>query len=85
MAFHYSILGVFGESFKQFADLKGYVPEGGDRPESFSWLHDSFLRDYSEKGLGFDGFAEIAWQRHLGDSIRATSYAVKALLLWRGV
>jgi hypothetical protein len=35
--FHISTLGGFGYQLKKFADLDGYIPEPGDRPQYFRW------------------------------------------------
>lgn len=35
--FHISTLGGFGCQLRTFADLDGFVPEPGDRPNKFRW------------------------------------------------
>jgi len=35
--FHISNLGPRGEAVARFADIDGYIPQPGDRPEEFTW------------------------------------------------
>jgi hypothetical protein len=73
MAFHYSRFGIFGLALRNYADLHGYVPQAGDKPEDFVWSHDDFDID--------DG--PEAWLDHVDDAVAATERAQVNLTLWQ--
>jgi hypothetical protein len=71
MARHYTDWGVFGHILEQYADLRGYVPERGDKPEQFEWP------------AGADPTEYESWELYVESCEEAISMASKWLERWR--
>jgi hypothetical protein len=71
MAFHMSTLGSFGNSLYQWADLEGYVPQAGDKPEDLTYPDE-------------DGeFGDEEWTLWVSQAVAATERAEASLKRWR--
>lgn len=79
--FHRSSFGLFGNTLS--ADLNGFVPESGDRPEEFNFGHDEFVADFDEDGNGYEGAAADAWAAFVSEAEAKTRAARAALNEWR--
>lgn len=80
--YHWSNLGDFGKGPRVYADLDGYVPQEGDKPENFRWPHNEFTCDF-DGGEGYEGYAQEQWENHLANAIAATEKAKCALREWQ--
>ena len=68
MAFHKSNLGLFGESLP--CDIRGYVPEGGDDWQNFTWD-------------GMTDWDSESWEEFVESAVNATEAAESALAEWQ--
>ena len=66
--YHSSNLGAYAGTVKQFADLRGYVPEPGDDHEDMEWDGD---------------WTPETWQEHVEAAGAATADAESAITAWR--
>lgn len=69
--FHVSNFGSLAGSLADVADLNGFVPEPGDRPEQFTWDHDEFTNDFDDYGNGYEGYADGIWEVFVSDAQEA--------------
>lgn len=88
MAFHYTQLGSFGEILREYADIDGYVPEEGDKPESFNYSSEvqyNFTNDFDELGNGYEGYAEEQWEEFVNEAFEKIKEAEEGTQEWRMV
>jgi len=80
--YHASNLGDYAPI--EFADLYGYIPEEGDKPEDFCYEYqDVFVADFDAAGNGYEGFAAEQWAEHVAAAVAATKEAERLLAKWR--
>ncbi|MBD2160584.1 hypothetical protein H6G52_00830 [Limnothrix sp. FACHB-881] len=78
MSYHVSLLGPVSGQIQRCSDLDGWVPEPGDRWQSFRWDRRT-LRQLSDPNLG-----RQQWLQWLGHAEVATAEAVKSLMVLEG-
>jgi len=87
--FHHTNFGQFGTELQRFADINGYVPESGDKLESFDFPSGWFDAVWLEMG-GVDPdddeapeVIDEAWNDHVAEAVQATKMASEALSEWQ--
>jgi len=83
MATHISNFGNAGAKLEHLADRDGFLPQAGDKPEDFDWLHDEFTCDFDSNGDGWVGFAAEEWAAHVAKCEAEIADATSALAAWR--
>lgn len=79
--FHKSGFGQFGINLPR--DLNGYVPQEGDKAESFNFGHDDYTADFDANGDGYVGCAAESWENMIEMATKQTAKAEANLQAWR--
>ena len=67
---HISNFGKFSDSLKPLADLRGYIPQAGDEPDSMEW----------DGAIEWD---DDSWAEHVAECAAAIAKAEAAVSEWR--